>query len=90
MNSIVLVEFGNLFDLAHHHDHGRGAAEQAILCSEVILPGGNKVGDALLEELAVDLDLGHRDDARANSSDKIEEEREQEMIVMTRKKGMSR
>jgi hypothetical protein len=59
MHSVVLVEFGHFLDLAHHDDEGRGAAKQAILGSEVILPGGDEVREALLEELAVDLDLRH-------------------------------
>lgn len=61
VNSVVLVELGNLLDLAHHDDHGRGTAEQPILGSEVVLPGRHKVRDALLEELAVNFDLRHRD-----------------------------
>lgn len=60
VNRIVLVKFGDLFNLAHHHNEGLSAVEQAILGAQVILPGSDKVGDALLEELAVNLDLGHR------------------------------
>lgn len=59
MNGVVLVEFGNLLDLAHHDDEGRDAAKEPILGSEVILPGSDEVREALLEELAVDLDLRH-------------------------------
>lgn len=61
MDRIVLMKFGNLLDLAHHHDHGRGTTEETILGSEVVLPGGHEVRDALLKDLAINLDLGHRD-----------------------------
>ena len=61
MNGIVLVEFGDLLHLAHHHDNGRGSPEQALLGSQVILPGRRKMRKAVLEELALDLDVGHRD-----------------------------
>lgn len=30
VNRIVLVKFGYLLNLAHHHDQGLGAVEQAI------------------------------------------------------------
>jgi hypothetical protein len=62
MHSVVLVKLGGLLDLAHHDDNGRGTAEQALLGSQVILPGGREMREALLEELAVDLDLRHDDD----------------------------
>lgn len=62
MNGVVLVEFGDLVDLAHHDDEGGCAAEKAIIGSKVILPRSNEMRDALLEELAVDLDLRHRCD----------------------------
>lgn len=64
VHRIVLMEFRNLLDLAHHHDQGRSAVKQTILGSEVVLPCCYKVRDALLEELAINLDLRHRDEMR--------------------------
>lgn len=61
---VVLVVILDLLDLAHHHDNGRGAAEEGIAISLVSLPGIDEVGDALLEELAIDLDcVRHGDDS---------------------------
>lgn len=61
MHSIVLVKFRCLLHLAHHHDNGRGSPEQALLGPQIILPGRREMRKALLEELAVDLDVRHRD-----------------------------
>ena len=60
MNSIVLVQLGGILDLAHHDDERWGAAEQALLGAQIILPRSGEVSNALLEELAVELDVGHR------------------------------
>jgi len=59
MYRVVLVEFGSLLDLAHHDDYGRGAGEDGIASPLVGLPGADEMGDALLEELAIDLDFCH-------------------------------
>lgn len=61
MNRVVLVKLGDILDLAHHDHHRRGAAKQAILGAEVILPRGHKRVYALLEELAIDFDIRHCD-----------------------------
>jgi len=59
VHGVVLVEFGNLLDLAHHDNEGRDSAKEAIFGAEIILPGSDEVREALLEELAIDLDLRH-------------------------------
>ena len=61
MHGIVLVKFLDLLDLAHHDEDGGDAAEHRVASSLVGLPGIDEMGDALLEELAVDLDLRHDD-----------------------------
>lgn len=64
MHGIVLVEVLDLLDLAHHYDNGRSAPKQGVARPLVGLPGIDEVGDALLEELAIDLDrVGHGDDS---------------------------
>lgn len=65
MNGIVLVQLRRVLDLAHHDDERGGAAEQTLLGAQVILPRGGEMGDALLEELVVELDVGHCDEWRA-------------------------
>ena len=67
MHRIVLVEFRVLLDLAHHDDNGGHAAEDLVAGAFVILPGANEMVDALLEELAVDLDVAHLDGDAAES-----------------------
>lgn len=62
MHSVVLLKALGLFHLAHHDDDGGGASEEGISRSLVGLPGIDKVGDALLEELVVDLDGLRHDD----------------------------
>lgn len=63
MHRVVLVEVLHFLDLAHHDDDGRGASKEGIAGPLVSLPGIDEVRDALLEELAVDLDrVGHGDD----------------------------
>lgn len=59
MDGVVLVKFRNFLHFAHHDDNGGSSPEEALLGSEVILPRGRKVGDALLEDFAVDLYLRH-------------------------------
>ena len=59
MHGIVLVEFGQLVDLAHVDDDGGGAIEEVVARTFVGLPGIIKMQDALLEDLAVNLDVGH-------------------------------
>lgn len=61
MDRVVLVELGDILDLAHHDHHGGCAAKQAILGAKVIFPRGHKRVYALLEELAVDFDIRHCD-----------------------------
>lgn len=56
MHRIILVEFGDLLDLAHVNDNGRYAAEERVSGAFVCLPGIDEVGDALLEGFTVDLD----------------------------------
>ena len=70
MHGIVLVEFGVGVDLAHQDDDGGDASKERVSRSLVGLPGIDKVGDALLEELAVDLDVRHDlgDSNRATNS----------------------
>ena len=65
VHGIVLLEALGLLHLAHHDDDGGGASEEGISRSLVGLPGIDEVGDALLEELVVDLDgLRHGDCTR--------------------------
>ncbi len=59
MHGIVLVEFGALLDFAHHDDNRGGASEDRVAGPLVGLPGIDEMGDSLLEELAVDLDVCH-------------------------------
>ena len=62
MDSIVLVKLGRILGELAHEDDDRGCAiEDGVASALVGLPGVNKVADALLEELAVDLDVGHGD-----------------------------
>lgn len=62
MDSIILVKLGRVLgELAHEDDNGRCAIEDGVTGALVGLPGVDKVADALLEELAVDLDVGHGD-----------------------------
>lgn len=56
MNGVVLLEANGTVDLAHHDDDGGGTAKDCIASTLVGLPGADEVGDALMEELAVDLD----------------------------------
>jgi hypothetical protein len=59
VHRIVLVKLRIGVNLAHQNDDRRGASEERVPRSLVGLPGIDEMGDALLEELAVDLDLGH-------------------------------
>ena len=59
MHGVVLVQLWCFLDFAHHDDKRRSASEEALLGPEVILPRSRKVRDALLEELVVELDVGH-------------------------------
>lgn len=60
MDRIVLVELWILLDLAHQDEDGRGAAEDTAFGGALIrLPSIDEMVDALLEELGVDLDVGH-------------------------------
>lgn len=69
MHSVVLIEILHLLDLAHHDDDGRGAPKQGVARPLVGLPGIDEVRDALLEELAIDLDrVGHGDDSSGRIS----------------------
>jgi hypothetical protein len=68
MHGIVLVELGIVLDFAHHDDDGGGAGEDGVAGAPVTLPGIDKVRDALLEELAVDLDIRH---VRAGCSSRV-------------------
>jgi hypothetical protein len=61
VDGVVLMEICGLFGFAHQNDNGRSSIENAFFGSHVILPGVCDMRDALLEELAVDLDLRHRD-----------------------------
>ena len=61
MYCVILVEFWDVLDLAHHDDDGGHASEDLVAGAFVILPGANEMVDALLEELAVDLDVAHLD-----------------------------
>lgn len=62
VHGIVLVELGVLFDLAHHDDNGGDTIEDQVSGAFVILPGGDEMIDALLEELPIDLDISHLDE----------------------------
>lgn len=72
MQGVVLAEDGSLLDLAHHNDNGGNAAKEGIARALVVLPGIDEVGDALLEDLGINLDaffchggrLGERLDGR--------------------------
>lgn len=68
VHGVVLVELWVLLDLAHHDDDGGHGIEDLVAGAFVVLPGRDKVIDALLEELTVDLDVRHlgvwRDEAR--------------------------
>lgn len=59
VHGIILVEVLAILGLAHQDDDGRGAVERAFLGTKVILPRAHEVGDALLEEPAINLDLRH-------------------------------
>lgn len=61
MHGVILVEFGDLFDFAHVDDDGRDAAEERIPGALVCLPSIDEVGDALLEDFAINLDVRHCD-----------------------------
>ncbi len=59
MHSVVLVKLWVVANFAHEDDDGRCAGEDHIACTLVRLPGIDKVGDTLLKELAVNLDVRH-------------------------------
>ncbi len=59
MHRVILVELRLLLDLAHQDDDGRGAGEERVAGALVGLPCRDKVRQALLERLGVDLDLRH-------------------------------
>ncbi len=59
VHGIVLVEFGVGVDLAHENENGRGAIEERVTGSLVGLPGIDEMRNALLEDFAVNLDVGH-------------------------------
>jgi hypothetical protein len=60
MHGIVLVELGALlFNLAQKDQHRGYTTEDLVSGAFVILPGGNEMIDALLEELGVDADICH-------------------------------
>lgn len=63
MHGVVLVEILDFLDLAHHDDDGGDATEEDVARPLVGLPGIDEVGNALLEELAIDVDfIRHGDD----------------------------
>lgn len=64
VHGIVLVELWVLLDLAHVDDDGGDAIEDLVAGAFVALPGSDEMIDALLEELSVDLDVGHLDSRR--------------------------
>lgn len=59
MHGVILVKFGFLLDLAHHDQNRRDSAEDGIAGALVGLPGIDKMADALLEELPINIDVRH-------------------------------
>ena len=59
MHRIVLVQLGIVVGLAHQDEDRGGTLKERVARSLVGLPGIDEMGDALLEDLAVDLDVGH-------------------------------
>jgi len=59
MHGVVLVKFGIGIDFAHCDDDRGGTSEERVPGSLVGLPGIDEMGDALLEDFAVDLDFSH-------------------------------
>lgn len=59
MHGIILLKLWALLDLAHVDDDRRSAAEDGIPGAFISFPGINEMVNALLEELAVNLDVRH-------------------------------
>lgn len=60
VHRIVLLELRVLLDLAHHDDNRRYTSKNAAIAGAFIgLPGIDEMGDALLEELSIDLNVCH-------------------------------
>lgn len=87
MHGVVFVKFWILLDLSHHDDDGRDTGEDAIVGRAlVVLPGADEMGDALVKELGVDLDLCHLD---GNCATKMAGRRSVVMVVGEEKEGNS-
>ena len=63
LESHVLGVRSGVIGLAHHNDYGRDAAKDAIARTLVILPLGKKRGQAVVERVLVDCNVGHGEDA---------------------------
>lgn len=59
VHSVVLLELGVLLDLTHCDENGRYATEDSISGAFISLPGIDKMINALLEELSINLDFCH-------------------------------
>lgn len=59
MHSIVLLKVGIFLDFAHVNENGGCAIEYSVSSAFIGLPSINEMINALLEELAIDLDVRH-------------------------------
>lgn len=56
---IVLVQLGHFLGLAHDNEEALRTVEQALLGPQIILPSRREMRQALVEELAINFNLGH-------------------------------
>lgn len=61
VHGIVFVKLGVLLDFAEQNKDGGYTTEDLITGALVSLPSIDEMIDALLEELGIDLDVGHLD-----------------------------
>ena len=61
MHGIVFVKLGILLDFAEQNQDRGNTTEDLITSSLVSLPSSNEMINALLEDLGLNLDVGHLD-----------------------------
>lgn len=61
MHGGALGDVDAVIGFASSNDDGVSSAKEAVLGSQIVLPGGDEMRNTLLKELAIDLDLCHRD-----------------------------
>lgn len=68
MHGVVLVKGLLVANLPHVDHDGANTTEERVAGSLVCLPAINEMVDSLLEDLAIDGDVGHAGDSNSDST----------------------